>query len=180
VLVAETMPFLNRFESAPLIRPILFKTCIYTVFVFIARLIEAYIHYMIDTGRLIGFFPFMYEKFSWHRFVFIQLWILVLFFIYTTANELNRVFGYGMLTRLLFTHRSSEFKLSRRERIRTLMQLSRVTERHSVDELRDPGTEAHRKMTALLRTLATDARRRPGSPASVSGSAAKRAGYRVS
>src|SRR5215472_5637053 len=27
VLVADTMPFLNRFEWAPLIQPILFKTC---------------------------------------------------------------------------------------------------------------------------------------------------------
>lgn len=76
VLVADTMPFLNRFEAAPLIQPILFKTCVYTAFVFIARLIEAYIHYMIDTGRLIGFFPFLYDQFSWRRFVFVQLWIL--------------------------------------------------------------------------------------------------------
>jgi hypothetical protein len=66
VLVAETMPFFRRFESAPLIRPVLFKTCVYTVFVFLARLIEAYIHYMIDQGRLTGFFPFMHDQFSWY------------------------------------------------------------------------------------------------------------------
>jgi len=168
VLVADTMPFLNRFESAPLIQPILFKTCVYTVFVFIARLIEAYIHYIIDTGRLIGFFPFMYEQFSWHRFVFIQLWIFVLFLMYTTGTELNRLFGYGMLAKLFFRHRSSEYKLSRRERIRTLVELSRITERHSIDELGDPLTAAHRKMVTLLKTLATDARSRSAAAAHLS------------
>jgi hypothetical protein len=161
VLVADTMPFLSRFESAPLIQPILFKTCVYTVFVFIARLIEAYVHYMIDTGRLIGFFPFVYEQFSWQRFTFIQLWIFVLFFIYTTGTELNRLFGYGMLTKLFFKHRNNEYKLSRRQRIRTLVQLSRVTERHPINELQDSRTAAHHEMVGLLKILATDRRGQP-------------------
>ena len=157
VLVADKMPFLRRFESAPLIQPIVFKTCVYTVFVFIARLIESYIHYMIDTGRLIGFFPFLYEQFSWHRFVFVQLWIFILFLIFTTGMELNRLFGYGMLAKLFFRHRSSQFKLSRRDRIRTLVQLSRITERYSIDELGDPRTDVHHKMVELLKILAADA-----------------------
>jgi hypothetical protein len=120
VLVAETMPFFRRFESAPLILPVLFKTCVYTLFVFIARLIEAYIHYMINEGRPIGIFSFMYEQFSsvgmpstrhlpgWHRFIFIQLWIFVLFLIYTAGSELNRLLGCRMLTKLFFTRRSSK------------------------------------------------------------------------
>src|SRR5580698_5198806 len=35
VLVADKMPFIRRFDTAPLIRPILFKTAVYWVFVFI-------------------------------------------------------------------------------------------------------------------------------------------------
>jgi len=168
VLVADKMRFLNRFESAPLIQPILFKTCVYTVFVFIARLIEAYIHYSIDTGRLIGFFPFMYDQFSWHRFIFIQLWIFVLFFVYTSGTELNRLFGYGMLAKLFFRYRNSEYKLTRRQRIRTLVQLSRVTQRHSINELEDPSSAAHREMVWLLKILAMDRRNQPAAAAHVS------------
>jgi hypothetical protein len=120
VLVAETMPFFRRFELVPLILPVLFKTCVYTLFVFIARLIEAYIHYMINHSRLIGIFSFMYEQFwsvgtpstrhlpGWHGFMFIQLWIFVLFLIYTTGTELNQVLGDGMLTKLFFTRRCNE------------------------------------------------------------------------
>src|ERR1700687_5086327 len=48
VLVANAMPFLKRFDNAPLVQPILFKTAVYWAFVFIARLLEGYIHYMID------------------------------------------------------------------------------------------------------------------------------------
>jgi len=80
----------------------------------------------------------MFGHFSWHRFVFIQLWIFVLFLIFTTGAELNRLFGYGMLATLFFTRRSSEFLLSRRQRIKTLVRLSHITERH-VRRTRAPG-----------------------------------------
>jgi hypothetical protein len=40
VLVADKMPFMRRFEGAPLSQQILFKTIVYWSFVFIARLIE--------------------------------------------------------------------------------------------------------------------------------------------
>jgi hypothetical protein len=158
VLVADKMSFLSRFESGPLILPILFKTCVYTIFVFIARLIEAYVHYLIETGRLIGFFPFLYDHFSWHRFAFVQLWIFVLFLVFATGTELNRLLGHGMLARLFFMHQSSRFKIVRRDRIRILVQLSRITERHPIGELEDPNTDAHHKMVALLTSLTLNER----------------------
>src|SRR5271157_5588900 len=45
VLVAKMMPFLTRYDRAPLIRPILFKTAIYWVMVFVARLLERFVHF---------------------------------------------------------------------------------------------------------------------------------------
>ena len=118
VLVAETMPFFRCFESAPAIVPVLFKTCVYTLLIIVARLIGAYIHYMINERRLIGIFSFIYEELSsvgapgarhlpgWHRFVFLQLWIFVLFLIYTTGAELNRLLGERKLAKLFLTQRS--------------------------------------------------------------------------
>jgi hypothetical protein len=43
VLVADEMPFLGRYDRAPLLLPILFETLVYWAFVFIARLLEAFI-----------------------------------------------------------------------------------------------------------------------------------------
>lgn len=153
VLVADKMPFLRRFDTAPMIRPILFKTLVYWAFVFVARLIEAWVHYALDTGRLTGFAAFTAQQFSWHRFLFIQLWILVLFLIYTTASELNAAFGDGELVRILFTRRSSALKLSRRQRVRALVRISRLAETHSLAELGQAGTDAHRELVALVSAL---------------------------
>src|SRR3546814_8560726 len=52
VLVANMMPVLRRFDHAPLIQPILFKTVIYTLLVFAVRLLEAFIHYLIQDGTI--------------------------------------------------------------------------------------------------------------------------------
>ena len=153
VLVADKMPFLRRFDTAPMIQPILFKTFVYWGFVFIARLIEAWVHYAIDTGRLAGFAAFTAQQFSWHKFLFIQLWILVLFLIYTTASELNAAFGDGELFRILFTRRSSALKLNRRQRIRALVRISRLAEAVPAAELRRSGSEANRELVALVSAL---------------------------
>jgi hypothetical protein len=107
VLVVDKMPFLRRYDHAPLIRPILFKTIVYTFFVFVARLIEALIHYAIDTGHLGGFLHHMEAQFSWDRFIGVQLWIFVLFLGYVTGSEINHLLGDGELGKILFTRPSS-------------------------------------------------------------------------
>jgi hypothetical protein len=159
VLVADKMPLLRRFDTAPLIRPILFKTLIYWACVFVARLLEAFVHYAWESGSVVGFFAHLQAQFSWHRFLFIQIWILVLFLIYTTVAELNALFGDGELFRLLFKRRTTELKLTRRQRIRTLVRLSRLTEAHRVDELRDPRNPVHGELVDLIQALAERASR---------------------
>ena|SRR5271167_483703 len=44
VLVANHMPFLSRYDRAPLVQPILFKTAIYWVVVFLVRLLDTLLH----------------------------------------------------------------------------------------------------------------------------------------
>ena len=133
VLIANTMPFLRRYDRAPLIQPILFKTLVYWAIVFLARLLEAFVHFrLIEHSPVSGFLPHMVAIFSWHRFAAIQIWILVLFLIYVTASELNHLFGEGQLLRILFTHRPSELQLNRRQRIRELIRLSDLADAHSV------------------------------------------------
>jgi hypothetical protein len=118
VLVADDMPFLSRYDRGPLIKPILFKTFVYWGFVFIARLLEALVEFWLVQGHPLGeFLSHLASTFSWHRFIAIQLWILVLFLIYVTASELNDMFGNGELYRILFTRRASELQLTRRQRI---------------------------------------------------------------
>ena len=155
VLVANKIPLLRRYDRAALIRPILFKTAFYWVMVFLARLLERFVHFsVLEHNQPTDFFQYLMTTFSWHRFVAISLWICVLFLIYVTASEFGHLFGPGEIPRLLFTNRPSELQLNRRQRMRELLRLSRLTDEHSADEFQNPTSAAHRELIDIVRRLA--------------------------
>jgi hypothetical protein len=162
VLVANNLPWLRSFDRAPVIWPILYKTLFYWAVVFVVRLLEHFVRFWIVERNPVGggaFVRHVAATFSWDRFAAIQIWIFVLFLVYVTASEFNELFGQGELGRVLFTHRSSELQLNRRQRIRELVRLSRLADAHSVDEFRDPTSAAHNELVEIVRRLA----RRPSS-----------------
>jgi len=114
VLVADVLPFIRRFDTAPMVWPVLFKTIIYWAVVFLARLLEAMIEYWLHGGVFGGFLAHVLAEFSWHRFAAIQIWIFVLFLVYTFVAELNRRLGEGELRRILFTSAASRPHLTSR------------------------------------------------------------------
>jgi len=155
VPVVNATSLIRRYDRAPLIQPILFKTLFYWVAVLIARLIEHWVKYTFaEHGRLGTFVPHEIATFSWRRFIAIQLWIFVLFLVYMTAHEFNRLFGYGELARILFAYRPTELQLNRRERIHELVRLSKLADAHSVDEFHDPTSTAHTELVGIVRRLA--------------------------
>ncbi|HYB09445.1 MAG TPA: hypothetical protein VEJ16_07225 [Alphaproteobacteria bacterium] len=156
VLVADTLPFLKRFDRRPLAAPILFKTVVYTVIVFIARLIEAFVRYATTIGA-VGhgqFIAYQLADFSWHQFIATQMWIFVLFLIYVTGSEINAMLGHGELYKIFFVRPSPELKAVRRARIRLLVRLAHLTEAHSIAELSTSGSAPHDELVAILRDLA--------------------------
>lgn len=155
VLVANNLPFIRHYDRAPLIRPILFKTFVYWIIVFLVRLLERFVHFsIIEHNSPSGFPSYLIFTFSWHRFVAISLWIFVLFLTYVTATEFSRLFGPGEIRRLLFTRRPSELQLNRQQRIRELLRLGRLTDEHRIDEFRDATSAAHQQLLEILRRLA--------------------------
>src|SRR5215469_8738919 len=157
VLVANKMSLLRRYDRAPLIQPILYKTAFYWVIVFLARLLERFVHFALEGNQPRNFPAYLVTTFSWHRFSAISLWILVLFLIYVTASEFSHLFGHGELRRLFFTARPTELQLNRRQRIREVLRLSRLADAHSAAELRDPTSAPHQELVDILQRLA-----RPG------------------
>jgi len=155
LLVANAMPVIRRYDRAPLIRPILFKTVFYWAAVFIVRALEHWVRYRFGGDYVFGgFVPHVVANFSWDRFIAIQLWIFVLFLIYVTASEFNRLFGHGELRRILFTYRPSELQLNRRQKIHELVRLGRLADAHSAEEFRDPTSTAHTQLVEIVRRLA--------------------------
>jgi hypothetical protein len=160
VLVANAMPFLKRFDRRPLAYPTLFKTIIYTGFVFLARLIEEFCNYLISEGNLGGgaFFEHAFGTFSWARFTATQLWIFVLFLLYVTASEVNELLGDGELYKIFFQRPSTELQSTRRRRIRLLTRLSHLTEVYPLEVLTDRQSPPHVELVTILRNLAQQAR----------------------
>jgi len=122
--------------------------------VFVARFFEKLVEYLVDGGRIGGIPDYVTEHFTWHRFGAIQICIFVLFLIYVTADELITLFGHGELYEIFFTRRSSQLKLTRRQRVRKLVELDRLTEAHGVAQMADPSTAAHAEMVGLIKALA--------------------------
>ena len=155
VLVTDNLPFMRRFDGAPIIQPILFKSAIYWLCVFIVRIAEELVHFLWDGGSLTDFPTYLIGHFSWSRFLSIQIWLMVLFLIYVTAHELNTLFGDGELNRLFFRWRASEAKLTRRHRIRLLTRLNRLTEANPIEAFTERGSPAHVELVDILHQLAS-------------------------
>lgn len=155
VLVTDNLPFMRRFDGSPLIQPILFKSAIYWLCVLIVRLAEGLIHFLAAGGAISDFPTHLVERFSWSHFLLVQIWLMVLFLIYVTIHELNMLIGDGELYRLFFRWRSSEAKLTRRQRIRLLTRLNRLTEANPIEAFSERGSPAHSELIDILHRLAS-------------------------
>ena len=112
VLLADALPLLRRFNTAPMIQTVLFKTSIYWAVVFLVRFLEKLVEYLIHGGTLSGIPEYVMAHFTWHRFAAIQIWIFVLFLIYTSIVELNAALGGGRLGKIFFARRLPESNLT--------------------------------------------------------------------
>jgi len=110
VLLANALPFFRRFETAPMIQPILFKTVGYWAVVFLVRFLEKLVEYLFTGGSFRTIPEYLATHFAWHRFAAIQIWIFVLFLIYTSVEELNGRLGDGELMKMFFSNRSPLMK----------------------------------------------------------------------
>jgi hypothetical protein len=110
VLIANAISSLRRFDAAPMIQPILLKTIIYSTVVFLVRFLEKLIEYFLAGGSPNSIPEYLATHFSWHRFAAIQIWIFVLFLIYTSVEELNARLGSGELLRMFFAKRTAVTK----------------------------------------------------------------------
>jgi hypothetical protein len=94
VLVVNKLPLLRRFDGKPLIYPILFKSVIYAAFILFVRLLEHWVPAVIEAGTIAAATDHMMETVLWRLFWFAQIWIFILFVVYTAAVEVIRLFGF--------------------------------------------------------------------------------------
>jgi hypothetical protein len=102
-LLADALPFFRRFDTGPMIQSVLFKTIVYWAVVFLVRFLEKLVEYWFGGGTLSGVSEYVVNHFTWHRFAAIQIWIFVLFLIYTSVADLNARLGKGQLVKMFFS-----------------------------------------------------------------------------
>jgi hypothetical protein len=158
VLVANKIRLIDHFRGAPLIQPILYRTIFYTLIVMVVRILERFIHLAFDDRGFALAFGAAVDDLSWRRFAAIQIWLFTCFLLYVTATELSALLGEGQLFRLFFRHRASQHRLTRRQHVRALMELSRLAETTPREQLLDPATPQGNRLVSIIDAL----RRRPG------------------
>ena len=97
VLVADLLPFVNRFPNKPLIYNVVWKTFIYMVAALIVLYVERLIPFIREYKNIAVANSHLLDEVVWPHFWLVQLWLLVCFFMYCTIREIGRILGREQL-----------------------------------------------------------------------------------
>jgi hypothetical protein len=103
VLIVDHLPLIRLFRSKPLAIGIVWKTAIYWVLLLIVRLAIRFAPYFFeaDIGFREGLNLFI-DQMNWNLFISIQVYYLMLLFIFVTFQELTFKIGPAKMRRLFF------------------------------------------------------------------------------
>jgi hypothetical protein len=102
VLITDKLRFINQFPDKPLIYNVVWKTLIYALAAFLIRYLERLIHFLSRYGSLSSANHHLFEEVIWPHFWAIQIWLLVLLFLYCGFRELIRVVGRHTVIKMFF------------------------------------------------------------------------------
>jgi hypothetical protein len=102
VLVADLLPFINRYPDKPLIYNVAWKT---TMYVLVAMLVH-YLEHLVDFWKAAGSFVAgnqqLLAEIVWPHFWAIQIVLVVLILMYCTMHEFTRVIGRDQVLAIFF------------------------------------------------------------------------------
>lgn len=93
VLIVDKLPFVNKFPDKPLLYNTLWKTFIYFLAALFVRYLEHVIKLSIREGSFVEGNRLLMDEIIWPHFWLIQMWLVVLFFVYCALRELVRAIG---------------------------------------------------------------------------------------
>jgi len=102
VVITDHFRLVNRFPEKPLIYNVVWKTIIYFVAWMVARYLEHLFHFWRETHDFAAANHRMLEETIWPHFLILQIWMLVLLFVYCAFRELIRVIGRERVIRVFF------------------------------------------------------------------------------
>ncbi|WP_077731356.1 hypothetical protein [Methylocaldum sp. 14B] len=102
VLVADHFRFVNRFPDKPLIYNVTWKVSIYFLATLLVRYLEHLAPFLSKFGQIAEANRHLVEEIVWPHFWLVQMWLLVLLFVYCALRELVRAIGEREFTALFF------------------------------------------------------------------------------
>ena len=102
VLIADKLPIINRFPEKPLIYNVVWKTVIYVGFSLLLHYLEHLIPLWWELGSFGPANAKLGSEIVWPHFWAIQLWLVVLIFVYCAMRELVRVIGRPRVLQIFF------------------------------------------------------------------------------
>jgi len=102
VLLADMLPFINRYPEKPLIYNVFWKTGIYTLVSILIHYIEHLIEHWRETGSLAKGNRELLSQIVWPHFWAVQILLVSMIFIYCTGREITRVLGPQKVRDMLF------------------------------------------------------------------------------
>ena len=102
VLIADMLPFINRFPHKPLIYNIAWKTVIYLLISAVIHYLERLIDFWRQTGGFVAGNQKLFAEIIWPHFWAIQIILFVLIVAYCMVHELVRVIGKEKALRIFF------------------------------------------------------------------------------
>jgi hypothetical protein len=107
VLLTDKLPFINRFPEKPLIYNVVWKTAIYVLAALIVHYLEHLVPLWWRMGDLGTANRRLLDEIVWPHFWAVQLWLLVLLFVYCALRELIRAIGAREVRTMFFGTRDT-------------------------------------------------------------------------
>ncbi|MFA6320607.1 MAG: hypothetical protein WCY36_01980 [Candidatus Omnitrophota bacterium] len=102
MIIADALPFLNKFSSKPLIYNTIWKTSIYSFFGFLFIFLEKLIPLLFKYSDPNLAWQHMLKDTHWPRFWSTQIWLVVLFLLFVVFRELHIALGKDKMRQIFF------------------------------------------------------------------------------
>jgi len=102
VLIADSLPFINRYPDKPLAYNVAWKTTIYSLVAMVIHYLERLVHFWREAGSFIAGNDKLLAEIVWPHFLAIHILLVVLILMYCTMRELIRVIGGEKVRRMFF------------------------------------------------------------------------------